>query len=138
MILPVKTAVAAPLVTQITLRDGTPLTIRPMAHMLWMNSEFRHPRFVSHFVPTRSSWLNLVERWFGELTRKRIRRGSFASVADLHQAIEEFLRAWNENPKPFVWTATVASIIAKLSRCRQTMETSQPGCTLRRTRKTKK
>ena len=70
----------------------------------------RHPRFVSHFVPTRSSWLNLVERWFGELTRKRIRRGSFASVADLHQAIEEFLLAWNENPKPFVWTATVESI----------------------------
>ena len=98
----------------------------------------RHPRFVSHFVPTSSSWLNLVERWFGELTRKRIRRGSFASVADLHQAIEEFLLAWNENPKPFVWTATVDSIIAKLSRCRQTMETIQPGCTLPRTRKTKK
>ena len=98
----------------------------------------RHPRFVSHFVPTSSSWLNLVERWFGELTRKRIRRGSFASVADLHQAIEEFLLAWNENPKPFVWTATVESIIAKLSRCRQTMETIQPGCTLPRTRKAKK
>lgn len=92
----------------------------------------RHPRFVPHFVPTSSSWLNLVERWFGELTRKRIRRGSFGSVADLQQAIEEFLLAWNENPKPFVWTATVESIMAKLSRCRQTLEQIQPGCTLPR------
>jgi len=98
----------------------------------------RHPRFVSHFVPTSSSWLNLVERWFGELTTKAIRRGSFGSVADLHKAIEEFLLAWNQNPKPFVWTATVESIIAKLSRCRQTMEHIQPGCTLPRTRKAKK
>lgn len=98
----------------------------------------RHRRFVCHFVPTSSSWLNLVERWFGELTSKRIRRGSFASVADLHKAIEEFLLAWNQNPKPFVWTATVESIIAKLSRCRQTMENIQPGCTLPRTRKAKK
>ena len=80
-------------------------------------------------MPTSSSWLNLVERWFGELTSKRIRRGSFASVADLEKAIEEFLAAWNENPKPFVWTATVESIVAKLSRCRQTLEQIQPGCT---------
>jgi transposase len=98
----------------------------------------RHPRFVPHFVPTSSSWLNLVERWFGELTRKRIRRGSFGSVADLQKAIEEFLQAWNENPKPFVWTATVDSIVEKLSRCRQTLEQIQPGCTLPRRRKTKK
>src|SRR6266704_3373143 len=70
----------------------------------------RHPRFVCHFVPTSSSWLNLVERWFGELTSKRIRRGSFFSVEDLQKAIEEFLSAWNDNPKPFVWTATVDSI----------------------------
>jgi len=98
----------------------------------------RRPRFVRHFVPTSSSWLNLVERWFGELTSKRIGRGSFASVADLKQAIEEFLLAWNDNPKPFVWTATVESIIAKLSRCRQTLENIQPGCTLPRTRKAKK
>jgi len=98
----------------------------------------RHPRFVPHFVPTSSSWLNLVERWFGELTRKRIRRGSFGSVADLQNAIEEFLQAWNENPKPFVWTATVDSIVEKLSRCRQTLEQIQPGCTLPRQRKAKK
>lgn len=98
----------------------------------------RHPRFVPHFVPTSSSWLNLVERWFGELTRKRIRRGSFGSVADLQKAIEEFLQAWNEKPKPFVWTATVDSIVEKLSRCRQTLEQIQPGCTLPRQRKAKK
>jgi transcriptional regulator with XRE-family HTH domain/transposase len=98
----------------------------------------RHRRFVCHFVPTSSSWLNLVERWFGELTAKAIRNGSFGSVADLESAIAQFLDAWNENPKPFVWTATVESIIAKLSRCRQTMENIQPGCTLPRTRKAKK
>jgi transposase len=98
----------------------------------------RHPRFVCHYVPTSSSWLNLVERWFGELTSKRIRRGSFASVAELQQAIAEFLAAWNENPKPFVWMATVESIVAKLSRCRQTLESIQPGCTLPRRRKAKK
>jgi hypothetical protein len=95
----------------------------------------QHPRFMVHFVPTSSSWLNLVERWFGELTSKCVRRGSFFSVPDLRQAIEEFLQAWNEAPKPFVWTATLESIIAKLSRCRQTLEQIQPGCTLPRTRK---
>ena len=98
----------------------------------------KHPRFVPHFVPTSSSWLNLVERWFGELTRKRIRRGAFASVADLQHAIEEFLNAWNDKPKPFVWTATIESILAKLARCRQTLEKIEPGCTLPRHRKTKK
>jgi transposase len=100
----------------------------------WMK---RHPRFISHFVPTSSSWLNLVERWFGELTSKRIRRGSFGSVEDLEKAIEEFLAAWNQKPKPFVWTATVDAIVDKLSRCRQTLEKIQPGCTLPRTRKAK-
>ena len=94
--------------------------------------------FVCHFVPTSSSWLNLVERWFGELTSKRIRRDSFGSVADLKQAIDEFLLAWNENPRPFLWTATVDSIVEKLSRCRQTLEQIQPGCTLPRSRKKKK
>lgn len=98
----------------------------------------RHPRFVSHFVPTSSSWLNLVERWFGELTSKRIRRGSFHSVEDLEKAITEFLAAWNENPKPFIWTATVESIVEKLSRCRQTLEQIRPGCTVPRRRKAKR
>jgi transposase len=97
----------------------------------------RHPRFIPHFVPTSSSWLNLVERWFGELTGKRIRRGVFVSVDDLVSAIEEFLAAWNANPKPFIWTATVESIIEKLARCKQTLERIQPGCTLPRIRKRK-
>lgn len=98
----------------------------------------RHPRFVPHFVPTSASWLNLVERWFGELTGKRIRRGAFVSVADLVAAIEEYLVAWNTNPKPFIWTATVESIMEKLARCKQTLEKIQPGCTLPRSRKKKR
>jgi len=97
----------------------------------------RHPRCVPHFVPTSSSWLNLVERWFGELTVKAVRRGSFTSVADLQSAITGFLEVWNENPRPFVWTATVESIQAKLARCRQTLEQIKPGCTAPRVRKKK-
>ena len=97
----------------------------------------KHARFVIHYVPTSCSWLNLVERWFGELTNKRIRRDSFLSVADLTAAIEDFLAAWNASPKPFVWTATVDSILAKLARCRQTLEQIQPGCTVPKTRKRK-
>jgi len=98
----------------------------------------RHPRFVPHFVPTSSSWLNLIERCFGEMTSKRIRCGVFYSVDDLVKAIEEFLQAWNKNPKPFVWSATVDSIVEKLSRCRQALETIKPGCTSPRSRKSKK
>ena len=97
----------------------------------------RHSRFVVHYVPTSCSWLNLIERWFAELTNKRIRRESFFSVRELVTAIEEFLSAWNEKPKPFVWTATVESILAKLARCRQTLEQIQPGCTVPKTRKRK-
>jgi transposase len=97
----------------------------------------RHPRFLCHFVPTSSSWLNLVERWFGELTNQRVRRGAFFSVEDLQKAILEFLEAWNDDPKPFVWTATVDSILEKLSRCRQTLEQILPGCTLPRGQKRK-
>lgn len=95
----------------------------------------KHRRFVIHYVPTSCSWLNLIERWFAELTNKRIRRDSFLSVADLITAINQFLAAWNENPKPFVWTATVDSILAKLARCRQTLEQIQPGCTIPKRRK---
>ena len=98
----------------------------------------RHPRFVPHFIPTSASWLNLVERWFGELTGKRIRRGTFVSVADLIAAIEEYQVTWNENPRPFLWTATVESIVGKLARCRQTLEKIQPGCTLNRSPKARK
>ena len=97
----------------------------------------KHTRFVIHYVPTSCSWLNLIERWFAELTNKRIRRDSFLSVADLTAAIEDFLAAWNTSPKPFVWTATVDSILAKLAKCRQTLEQIQPGCTVPKNRKRK-
>jgi DDE superfamily endonuclease/Homeodomain-like domain len=97
----------------------------------------RHPRFVPHFVPTSSSWLNLVERWFGELDNKAIRRGVFDSVENLEASIDAFLTAWNKDPQPFVWTATVESITQKLSRCRQTLEKILPGCTSPRKRKRK-
>src|SRR5579863_10097 len=82
----------------------------------------KHPRFAIHHVPTSCSWLNLIERWFSELTNKGIRRDSFFSVDELIAAINDFLVAWNENLRPFVWTATVDSIVAKLARCRQTRE----------------
>ena len=98
----------------------------------------RNPRFVPHFVPTSSSWMNLVERWFGHLDNKAIRRGVFRSVADLQASIEAFLAAWNEDPKPFVWTATVESIQEKLTRCRRTLEQIKPGCTSPKSRKKKK
>src|SRR6266852_1874975 len=95
----------------------------------------KHPRFVCHFVPTSSGWLNLVERWFRELTEKAIRRGSFLSVPDLKQAIEAFMQAWNQNPKPFIWSATVEDIIKKIDRARAKMEQIKPGSTQPRGKK---
>jgi len=95
----------------------------------------KHPRFVLHFIPTSSSWLNLVERWFAELSQKAVRRGVFRSVEDLQQAIKDFMSAWNANPAPFVWTATVEKILEKLDRCRRRLEQIQPGCTKPRRRK---
>jgi transposase len=82
----------------------------------------KHPRFHLHFTPTSSSWLNLVERWFAELTDKMIRRGVFHSVDDLIEAITEFLHVHNDDPKPFVWTATADSILQKVRRGRVTLE----------------
>lgn len=76
----------------------------------------KHPRFRFHFIPTSSSWLNLVERWFREITDKRIRRGVFHSVPDLVAAIEEYLAANNTAPTPFVWTASADDILTKISR----------------------
>jgi transposase len=82
-----------------------------------------HPRFTLHFTPTSSSWLNLVERWFAEITRKRIRRGVFHSVAELEAAINEYITHHNQEPKPFVWTATVEKIMAKIAKCHAVYET---------------
>ena len=83
----------------------------------------KHPRFHLHFIPTSSSWLNLVERWFRELTDKAIRRGVFHSVPDLIDAIQEYLDAHNDDPKPFVWTASIDSILEKVGRCKAVLET---------------
>jgi transposase len=82
----------------------------------------RHKRFHLHFTPTSSSWLNLVERWFRDLTDKALRRGSFNSVPELIAAIEEYLGAHNEDPKPFVWTATAESILEKVRRGRVALQ----------------
>jgi len=95
----------------------------------------RHRRFIRHFIPTSSSWLKQVERWFGELTEKAVRRGAFFSVPDLVQAIEAFLAAWNENPRPFVWTAQLEEILEKIERARAKLESMQPGCTQPRHRR---
>ena len=74
----------------------------------------KHPRFQLHFTPTSSSWLNLVERWFRELTQKRLRRGVFRSVPELIAGIEGFMASYNNDPKPFVWTASANAIIEKV------------------------
>jgi transposase len=81
----------------------------------------RHPRFVLHFTPTSSSWLNLIERWFRELTDKRIRRGAFGSVAELVAAIRSYIDAHNEDPKSFSWTAKAEDILAKIERAREAL-----------------
>ena len=78
----------------------------------------KHKRFHLHFTPTSSSWLNLVERWFRELTDKAIRRGVFPGVPDLIAAIEDYLKVHNDDPEPFVWTATAESILEKVKRGR--------------------
>ncbi|MEK9140632.1 MAG: IS630 family transposase [Nitrospirota bacterium] len=83
----------------------------------------KHRRFHLHFTPTSSSWLNLVERWFREITGKRIRRGVFHSVEELIRAIEEYLETYNNNPRPFVWTASVEAILRKIGRCKAVLET---------------
>ncbi|GAB3197518.1 IS630-like element ISBj5 family transposase [Nocardioides hungaricus] len=81
----------------------------------------RHKRFHLHFTPTSSSWLNQVERWFRDLTEKNLRRGIFGSVPELVASIEDYLAVNNENPKPYVWTATAESILAKVARARATL-----------------
>jgi len=78
----------------------------------------KHRRFFLHPTPTSSSWLNLIERWFRELTQKRLRRGTFASLAELQKAIQEYLDQNNRQPKPFVWTARVEDILAKVNHCK--------------------
>src|SRR6266705_1869676 len=83
----------------------------------------RHPRFHLHFIPTSSSWLNMVERWFREITDRRIRRGSFQNVPDLIAAINQYIQTHNQNPKVFVWSASVERIMGKIAKCKEALET---------------
>ena len=83
----------------------------------------KHHRFHLHFTPTSSSWLNLIERWFAELARKRIKRGVFRSVPELVSTIKEFIRLNNQQPKPFVWTKKVNQILEKIAHCKAVMGT---------------
>ena len=78
----------------------------------------KRPRFHLHFIPTSSSWLNLIERWFANLTVKQIRRGVFHSVPDLIQSIHDYVNVNNDTPTPFIWTASVQSIMEKINRCK--------------------
>lgn len=85
----------------------------------------RHPRFHMHFTPTSSSWLNLVERWFRDLTDKRIRRGTFDSVSELIEAIMDYIEGHNQAAEPFVWTASAERILEKVRRARQVLDKLQ-------------
>lgn len=83
----------------------------------------KHPRFHLHFTPTSSSWLNIVERWFADLSEKRIRRGVFTSLRSLVQALEAYVRENNRNPTLITWTAKANNILAKITRCKEALET---------------
>lgn len=87
----------------------------------------RHKRFHLHFIPTSSSWLNVIERFFRDLTDKRLRRGVFRSVPELIQAIEGYIAEHNDDPKPFVWRKTVEDILAKVGRARAALDNAPTG-----------
>jgi transposase len=82
----------------------------------------RHPRFHMHFIPTSSSWLNMIERWFREITDKRIRRDAFKSVPQLIAAIEDYIQHHNADPQPYIWTAKVQDILEKVRRARAVLD----------------
>ena len=87
----------------------------------------KHPRFHLHFTPTSASWLNLVERFFAEITRQQIRRGTFTSVADLEASIHDYLAVHNRDPKPFVWTKPAETILEKVGRARRVVDAAKTG-----------
>ena len=87
----------------------------------------KHKRFKMHFTPTSASWLNLVERFFAKITTQRIRRGVFTSVAELVKAIHDYLDRHNARPKPFVWTKSAETILAKERRALETLEAVKAG-----------
>ncbi len=93
----------------------------PMIHR-WLA---KRPRFHLHFTPTGASWINLVERWFGTLTEKRVRRGNFRSTKELKQTIQDYILLNNDNPKPFIWTKTADEILASIARfCQRTLDSA--------------
>jgi transposase len=87
----------------------------------------RHKRFHLHFIPTSSSWLNVIERFFRDLTGKRLRRGVFRSIPELVIAIEGYIAEHNDDPKPFVWRKTVDEILAKVGRARAALDNAPTG-----------
>lgn len=91
------------------------------------NGFAKRPRFHMHFTPTYGSWINLVERWFAEITNKRIRRGIFRSVKELEAAIREYIEVHNEDPKPFVWTKSADEILASMARFAQRTTAVKPS-----------
>ncbi|MBV8833756.1 MAG: transposase, partial [Acidobacteriaceae bacterium] len=80
-------------------------------------------RYHVHFTPTSSSWLNQIERWFAEITRKRIRRATFCTVRDLIKAIHDYIRFYNQNPQPFQWVASASRIIRKVRKYKEISDT---------------
>ncbi len=87
----------------------------------------RHPRFHTPFTPTSASWLHMVERWFRDLTGKRLKRGVFTSVPQLIAAIEDYIRTMNQSPKPFIWTAKASDILEKVKLARGSLHKSVTG-----------
>ena len=87
----------------------------------------RHPRVHVHFTPTSSSWLNMVERFFRDLTTKRLRRGAFTSVPDLELALHDYVRIHNQNPQPFKWTKTATDILQNVTRARKVLISTDPN-----------
>ena len=85
----------------------------------------KHPRFVMHFTPTSASWLNMVERFFRDLSEERLRRGVFTSVSELIEAVEQYIAVHNQKPKPFIWTAKAKDILAKVVRANRRLSSKQ-------------
>ncbi len=92
--------------------------------MRWL---LRDPRFHLHFTPTSSSWLNVVERWFSELTIKKIERCAHTSVQALERDVRQWIANWNDDPKPCVWVRTVDQILASLARCCERVSAAAAG-----------
>ena len=89
----------------------------------------RNPRFHCHFTPTSASWLNMVERFFRDLSERRLKRGVFGSVTALQQAVEEYIAHSNQHPSPYIWTAKGADILAKVTRARRKLDKLQSTST---------